>query len=347
MLEFSAEDLARLVTGRLVGAGDVTIANVSSLASAGPGDLAFLREEADRPQAEASAADILLTPVELDGFPGAQVICEDVDVALATVLDAFARERFAAPRGVSPLASVHEDASLGREVAVGNYAVVGAGATIGDGAVIHPLAYVGAGCRIGARTVVRANASLHDGVVVGEDCIIHYGAVIGSEGFGFVQREGRHVKLSQVGTVRIGNRVEVGALSTVDRAMLDATVIEDGVKMDNHCHVAHNCHIGPDCILAGYARLAGSVRLGRGVICAEDVAISDHVTVGDGAILGAKSGVVADVASGAVVLGIPARPIALQRRIWAHEGRLPEMARRLRHLEKQVEELARKPQDDA
>jgi len=217
------------------------------------------------------------------------------------------------------------------------------GAVLGDEVVIYPNCYVGRHCRIGDRTVVHANVSIHDRVSIGADCIIHYNAVIGSEGFGFLQREGANVKLPQVGTVRIGDRVEIGALTTVDRATLDATVIEDGVKVDNHCHIAHNCHIGPDCILAGYAKLAGSVRLGRGVICAEDVGVTDHVTVGDGAILGASAGVPSDVEPGAVVLGTPARPIADQRRIFAIIGRLPEMARRLRRLEKAIEDLTNAP----
>jgi UDP-3-O-[3-hydroxymyristoyl] glucosamine N-acyltransferase len=258
---------------------------------------------------------------------------------MATVLDAVARDGARHPEGVSERASVSGSARLGTGVAIGDFAFVGDDAEIGDGAVIYPNAHVGPGCRVGARTVIYAGAALHKGVTVGCDCVIQYGAVIGAEGFGFVQRDGRQVKLSQVGTVRIGDRVDIGALTTVDRAMLDATVIEDGTKIDNHCHIAHNCRIGPDCIIAGCSKLAGSVTLGRGVIVAEDVGISDHVTVGEGAILGAGSGCPRDVAAGAIMLGYPAHPIGKQRRIYAMQSRLPEMAQRLRKLEKDIEEL--------
>jgi serine O-acetyltransferase len=164
--------------------------------------------------------------------------------------------------------------------------------------------------------------------VIGDDVILRHGVTIGMK------------KVGEPGSPVIGNRVEIGALTTVDRAMLDATVIEDGTKIDNHCHVAHNCHIGPDCIMAGAAKMAGSVRLGRGVILAEDAGISDHVTIGDGAIVGGRSGVHSDIGPGEVVLGEPARPVAVQRRIFALTGRLPQTADRLRALEKKVDELA-------
>jgi UDP-3-O-[3-hydroxymyristoyl] glucosamine N-acyltransferase len=339
MPKFAVSRLAELTGGRVVGPTDVTVADVCELDSAGPGELAFLR---DRKKAEAARhcrASVLITPVEVAGFAGTQIVCEDAEVAMAAVLSALAAERFPRPEGISGRASVSPSARLGRGVSVGDYAVIGEEAVIGDGAVIYPLAYVGPRCRIGACTVLHAHASVHECCVIGDDCIIHYNAVIGAEGFGFVQRDGRNVKIPQVGTVQIGNNVEIGAVSTVDRATLGATVIEDGCKVDNHCHIAHNCRVGPDCIIVGGAKLAGSVRLGRGVIVAEEAGISDHVTVGDGAILGARCGVASDVPAGAVLLGEPARPIGEQRRIFALTGRLPQMAERLRQVERDLAAL--------
>jgi UDP-3-O-[3-hydroxymyristoyl] glucosamine N-acyltransferase len=340
MPAFSAGELARMVDGRLVGRADTTVDGVAAIESAQPSDLAFLRDTRRLEPAENCRAGVLITSVELKRFGGTMIVCPDVDMAMATVLAAVA-EGLPRPRGVSKLASVSPSATLGQDVSVGDFAVIGDGAVLGDGVVIYPLAYVGRNCRIGDRTVLHASVSVHEGVTIGKDCIVHYNAVLGAEGFGFLQRDGRNVKVCQVGTVRVGDRVEIGSLTTVDRATLDATVIEDGVKIDNHCHVAHNCHIGPDCIMAGYSKLAGSVRLGKGVILAEDVGISDHVTVGDGAILGASCGVHNNVPAGAVLLGAPARPIAEQRRIFALTGRLPEMAERLRRLEAEVESLRR------
>jgi len=336
MPSYSARKLAHITGGRLIGAPDVCVCSAASLDTAGPDDVAFLRETENSVRAEACSAAILVTPVELEQYAGTMIVCEDAEMAMADVLAAFAEDA-ARPQGVSPSAFVSSSAQIGQDVAIGDGAVIGDDTMVADDAVIYPNVYIGRGCRIGERTVLYASVSVHDGVSIGADCVVHYNAVLGAEGFGFLQRDGRNVKLCQVGTVRIGDRVEIGALTTVDRATLDATVIEDGVKIDNHCHVAHNCHIGPDCILAGYAKLAGSVRLGRGVICAVDVGINDHVTVGDGAILGASCGVPNNVPAGAVMLGMPARPIAEQRRIFAMEARLPQMSKRLRQLEKEVE----------
>jgi UDP-3-O-[3-hydroxymyristoyl] glucosamine N-acyltransferase len=340
MAEFRADELAAMVGGRLVGPPDVTVRNACTLESAGIGDLAFLRNAEGRAKALACKAAVLITPDELEGYAGAQIVCQDAELAMAKVLETLAALQVGQPAGVSPRASVSPGAVLGKGVSVGDGAFIGEGTVLGDGAVIYPNVYIGRECRIGARTVIYANCSIHERVTIGDECVLQYNCVIGAEGFGFFQRGGKSIKLAQVGTVVIGNRVEIGAVTTVDRAMLDATVIEDGTKIDNHCHVAHNCHIGPDCIMAGAAKVAGSVRLGKGVILAEDSGISDHVTIGDGAIVGARSGVPSDVGPGEIVLGTPARPIAAERRILALIGRLPQMVERLRALDKKVDELA-------
>jgi UDP-3-O-[3-hydroxymyristoyl] glucosamine N-acyltransferase len=339
MAGFTAKELAAMLGGRLVGRQDAAVQTARTLESAGEGDVAFLRSAEGQAKAAACKASVIITPTEIDGFAGTQIVCGDAEAAMAKVLEEMAARQLALPVGVSERALVSPKAVLGRGVTVREGAVIGESSVIGEGAVIYPNVFIGRGCRIGARTVIFANCSIHDGVCIGEDCVLQYNCVIGAEGFGFVQRAGKQIKLAQVGTVIIGNRVEIGALTTVDRAMLDATVIEDGTKIDNHCHVAHNCHIGPDCIMAGAAKMAGSVTVGRGVILAEDSGISDHLTLGDGAIVGARSGVHANVAAGEVVLGEPARPIGLQRRLFALIARLPQTAERLRAVEKKLAEM--------
>ncbi|MCD6416635.1 MAG: UDP-3-O-(3-hydroxymyristoyl)glucosamine N-acyltransferase [Planctomycetes bacterium] len=340
MPEFTAGELAQLVGGRLVGEEGTVVSDVGSLEKAGPRALSFLRGEEKASLARDCRAGVLLSSIEVDGYSGTTILCDDPEAAMAKALHQFAGERLYPPEGISEKASVSPGAELGAGVAVGDYAFIGDGTLVGEGAVLYPQVYVGAGCRIGPRTVLYPKASLHEGASVGADCIIHYHAVIGSEGFGFAQREGKHVKLPQVGSVRIGARVEVGACTTIDRATLDETIIEDGTKIDSHCHIAHNCHVGANCIVAGFSTLGGSVRLGGGVIVAGNVAIKDHVSVGDGAILAAGSGVHNNVPSGAVMFGYPARPLQEQRRIYAVTGRLPDMRKRLAKLEKKVAELS-------
>ncbi len=342
MPEFTAAQLAEMVEGRPVGPADVTVSDIRALELAGPGDIAFQRDETQLTEARNCRAGVLIAPAEIDGYPGSLIVCEDPDSAAAIVLEAFAKARYPHPSGISARASVSPSAQIGRDVAVGDCAFVGESSVIEDGAVIYPLVYVGRDCRVGRGTVIYPNTSIHDRTVIGANCIIHHNVAIGSEGFGFARRDQGAVKLSQVGRVRIGDSVEIGALTTVDRAMLEETVIEDGVKIDNHCHIAHNCHIGADSILAGYAKVAGSARLGKGVVMAEDSGVTDHVTVGDGAMLGARTGVSSSVPAGQVVLGYPARPIARQRRVMALTGKLPEMIERVRALERAVEELTRR-----
>jgi UDP-3-O-[3-hydroxymyristoyl] glucosamine N-acyltransferase len=342
MAEFSAEQLAEMTGGRLVGRGDVTVGGARSLSAAGPGEVAFLRHTRHEQEAANSQAGVLVTPLELAGYAGTMIVCEDVDMAMAAVLKAFAREQQASPVGVSPRASVSPAATVGEGVGIGDFAVVGRDTVVGEGAVVHPGVYLGSNCCIGARTVLQANVCVHDGVEIGADCIIHYGCVIGSRGFGFLQRDGRHVALAHLGSVRIGDGVELGALTTVDRGMLETTVIGNGFKCDAHCHIAHNCQIGPDGIMAAGCMVGGSTRLGRRVMVAADCAFKDHISVGDGAIVAAGSGVATDVAPGEAVWGYLARPLLLQRRIHATLGKLPEMLRRLRELELEVEELRRR-----
>ncbi len=342
MPRFTAEQLAQMVGGRLAGPGDVSVENVRAPEFAGEGDLAFLRTTSGRADACKCRAAVLVTPEEVEDYAGTMIVCQDPDVAMAAILAAFAEERFPAPEGISRLASVSPSAVLAAGVAVGDCAVIGDGAEVGAGTVIHAQVHVGRNCRIGERSVLCAGVKVHDGCVIGSECLIQHNAVIGSEGFGFLQRDGRQLKVPQVGTVRIGDRVQIGALTSVDRATLEATVIEDGAKLDDNCHVAHNCHIGPDCVIAAGAMLGGSVRLGRGVILAGDVAVKDHVSVGDGAIVAAGSGVHADVGAGDVVWGYPVRPLREQRRIFALLGRLPEMAQKLRRLEGQLDALRRR-----
>ena len=342
MPRFTARQLAQMVGGRLVGPADASVQDVRALELAGAGDLAFLRTEARKDDARKCTAAVLVTPQELEHYAGTMIVCEDPGAAMATILAAFAEARFPAPEGISRLASVSPSAVLREGVAVADFAVIGEGSEIGAGAVIHSQVCIGRNCRVGERTILCAGVKVHDGCVIGSECLVQHNAVIGSEGFGFLQRDGRQLKVPQVGTVRIGDRVQIGALTTVDRATLEATVIEDGAKLDDNCHVAHNCHIGPDCVIAAGAMIGGSVRLGRGVILAGDVAVKDHVSVGDGAIVGAGSGVHRDVAPGEVVWGYPIRPLTEQRRIFALLGRVPEMVQKLRQVEQALDELRRR-----
>ena len=348
MAEFTAADIADMVEGKLLGGGDVVVTDVSSLDKAGEGDLSFVAEEKNAEQAAESGASAVISYGPLDGYEGAVIVAEDPRRAFAQVLARFAEMRFPHPEGVSEAAEISESATVEDGAAVGDGAVVAEDAAVESGAVVYPLSYVGPRSRIGQNSVIYPHVCILADVTVGRNTVIHSNVSIGGDGFGYIQRDGKHVKLPHVGKVRIGNDVEIGSLVTIDRAMVDETVISDGVKIDSHSHLAHNVEIGENSLLVAYAKLAGSVKLGKGVLLAEDVGITDHVTVGDGARLAGGAGIRRDVPPGQTMWGYPARPMSKQRRIWALQGKLPDMRKRLRKLEQEVEELrARLDEADA
>jgi UDP-3-O-[3-hydroxymyristoyl] glucosamine N-acyltransferase len=216
--------------------------------------------------------------------------------------------------GIHPTAVVHESARLGMGVAVGAHAVVSEDVTIGDHTAIGAGAFIGAGVRLGAGCDIKSNVSIYPATTVGDRVTVHAGAVLGSDGFGFVRDEqsGRYTKFPQIGRLEIGDDVEIGANSTVDRGALDATVIGRGTKLDNLVHVGHNVRIGENVVIAAQTGISGSSVIENGVVVAGQVGIADHVTVERGAILGAQCGVpTGKVIRGKGILfwGTPARPI--------------------------------------
>jgi len=343
MFRMSAGEIAELVGGELMGPAEAQVSGAGPLESAAEGELAFVARESLLAQAARCKASVLITAWPVEGFGGTQVLCADPELAMAKVLERMHAALFPPPpAGVSELACVHPSAALGEGASVGPYSVVEAGAIIGDRVTIYPLVYVGPGARIGAGTTLYPHVTVCARAEIGAGCVIRPNCVIGDEGFGFIQRDGRSIRFRHVGAVRLGDEVEVSGLSSIDRGMIQETVVGDGVKIDKHCHISHNCRIGEGCVLAGYARMAGSVTLGRGVMMGADSSISDHLTVGDGAVLGARAGVITNVKPGEHMLGTPARPRNETWRIVATWPKLPEMLRQLNELRREVQALKKR-----
>ncbi len=230
-------------------------------------------------------------------------------------------------------------AQIGKNTNIHPGAHVAAGAAIGDNCDIHPGVVVSRGCRLGDSVVVYPIAVLYEDTVVGNRVIIHAGVVIGADGFGYRPVDGRHERIVHYGTVRIEDDVEIGACTTIDRAMIDETVIGQGTKIDNLVMIGHNCEIGRHNLFVSQVGLAGSVTTGDYVVCAGQVGIADHVHLGTRSVLGAKAGVRKDVPAGERQIGVPAIPEADCRRVVMAQQRLPEMRQQLRALERQVEAL--------
>ena len=321
-------EIAKHVGGRLVVGGDVEVGGIASVASATARDIVFVESEkhlaaalASRAAAviagefaDAATTETLRTPrIAEKRHSKPLIIAQQPRLAFARAAELLCPEKGAAP-GVHATAVMHESARLGKGGSGGAHAVVSENVTVGDHSAIGTGTFVGAGVRIGSDCDIKSHVSIYEGTTIGDRVIVHAGAVLGSDGFGFVRdaRTGRYAKFPQVGRLEIGDEVEIGANSTVDRGALDATVIGRGTKLDNLVHVGHNVRIGEDVVIAAQTGISGSAVIEDDAVIAGQVGIADHVTIESGAILGAQCG----VPSGKVIRGkgvrfwgTPARPI--------------------------------------
>jgi UDP-3-O-[3-hydroxymyristoyl] glucosamine N-acyltransferase len=310
-------EIAKHIGGRVKGA-DVEVGSVASIESASARDLVFVENEKHLASALASKAAAVIAGEFADtGQKPAPhkplVIGRQPRLAFAKAAALLHPVRRTSP-GIHSTAEVHESASVGKAVSIGPHAVVEEDAVIGDHTAIGAGAFIGAGVRLGAGCEVKSNVSIYPGTAVGDRVIVHAGSVLGSDGFGFVRDEqsGTYTKFPQIGRLEIGDDVEIGANSTVDRGALDATVIGRGTKLDNLVHVGHNVRIGENVVIAAQTGISGSSVIEDGVVVAGQVGIADHVTVESGAILGAQCGVPSGKVirgKGILFWGTPARPI--------------------------------------
>jgi len=323
--------------GEIVGSPEFVCESVASLGRAGPDQLSFVKDPRYIESARTSRAGALLVPVEIDGFEGNQLVVPDPYRSFGLLLSKIAAEQRGQPPGVHPRAVVHDSAEIGADVVIGANAVVREHARIGDRSVVHANAYLGQRSTLGADTTLYPGVVVLEDVAVGDRVLIQGGTVIGSDGYGFMQHEGRHLKIPQVGRVVIGDDVEIGALTTIDRATLDETVIGRGTKIGDLCHIAHNCRIGEDVLILPTVAISGSVTVGDRVVFAGRSGCADNLTIGDGAVLGGTAVAFKDVPAGAAMWGNPARDKTLEMRIQAVMRRLPEMQRDLRAVRKKLD----------
>jgi UDP-3-O-[3-hydroxymyristoyl] glucosamine N-acyltransferase len=336
---FTLGELAEVLQARLDGDPGRVVTGVAPLESAGPDQISFLTDLRYRGAAEASRAGAFLAPRDVRGLPAATLGCDAPQQALIQLLRLF-HPPVPAPAGVDRTAVVAPEARIDPSASVGPLCVVESGAVIGPRARLHALVHVGLGVEIGEDTVVYPHVSLREGVLVGRRVIIHPGAVLGADGFGFAFDGTAHRKIPQVGGVLIEDDVEIGANTTIDRATFGDTIVRRGTKIDNLVQIGHNVVVGEHSLLVAQVGVSGSSRLGRGVVLAGQVGVADHVTIGDGVIAGAQAGIPSSLPAGEKVLGSPARPIGQAKRIIVAEARLPEMLQRVRALEQKLERLA-------
>ncbi len=334
-------DLAARLGGELAGDGEVAISGVASLESASAGDISFVTHKRLLPAlARCRASALIVPPALANATARARVICADPYLAYARVARLLHPASAPAP-GVHPTAVIEPGARVAADAALGAWVYVGRGAVIGARSAVGPGSHIGADCSIGIDCVLHPRVTLYPDCSIGDRTIVHSGCVIGADGFGFAPDEGSWLKIPQTGGVRIGDDVEVGANTTIDRGALDDTVIENGVKLDNQIQVAHNVRIGAHTAIAAMTGIAGSASIGSHCMIGGAVRIMGHVSIADRVQIAATSFISKSILkSGNYSGAVPFAPgrVWLKNAAWLKN--LDQLAERLISLERRLDALA-------
>lgn len=333
-------EIAAMVGGELVGPADLRITRCVPAGYEDPHGITFAESDEYLALCTATKVGAVIVPRSTPELTVPTVRVDSPRMAFGLLLSRFARPLPLSP-GVHPTAIVSQNAVVDPSASIGAYAVVEDGARIGASCRVYAFAYIGESCVLGESCVVFPHAVLYQDVALGARCIVHSGAVVGADGFGFVWDGKKQQKVPQIGGVLIGDDVEIGANTCIDRATCGETLVGDDTKLDNMVQVGHNVSVGKHTVLAAHVGIGGSSKLGDNVAVGGDAAISDHVTIADGVVLGGRSGVFQDIDEAGQYLGLPPLPIASAMRVMALSSRLPELFKRIKQLEDQVEALRR------
>lgn len=331
----TVQEIATHVGAHVEGDASIELTGVAAPERADAHDLIYVDSPKNASRIATSKALCVIAPDGVD-LPGKTVLRHrQPKVVFAKAAAVLLDKSVIAPSGIHPTAILAPTARIAPTAHIGPYAVVGENVHVGERTQVGPHSTVAAGCRIGADCRIHPRVTLYEKVRLGDRVEIHSGAVIGADGFGYAFGEGRHWKFPQAGIVEIGDDVEIGANTTIDRGSLDDTQIGEGVKLDNLVHVGHNCKIGAHSVIAALAGLSGSCTFGKNVVVGGQAGFGEHCELEDGAIVGGQTGVLNGkiIRSGQVVWGTPARPLERFKEDFAWVGRLPDLAARIKQLE--------------
>lgn len=300
------KELARLVSGKVVGNEELNIKGVAPVEEAKSGELVFVLDHKLLASALNSKAAALVASSKTKIKGKSAVLVENPRLAMAHILPLFAPKKRAL-KGLHKTAVVPKSCRIGKDVSIGPFVVLGENVSIGDRSVVYPHVFIGEESQIGKDCIIHSHVSLYDRVIIGNRVILHSGSRIGVDGYGFVPQAGQHIKIPQIGTVVLEDDVELYANVCISRATLGATVIGTGTKIDSLTHIAHNCRIGKNCGIVSLVGLAGSVTLKDQVYVAGQAGFNGHISVGENTVIMAKAGVTKDVPPNSVVSGFPAQ----------------------------------------
>jgi len=327
-----------------LGDSHAVIRKITSLEDAQPGDLSFLGNVKYRKQVADSQASLIFVPVDYEGEPREGQIFfyqKNPSLALARICKRIEENLWPRPEpGIHPTAVIGKNCQISETATIGPLCVIDDNVTIGDRCVLQAKAFIGRNVTIGDRSFIAANVTIQGYCRIGERVRLDSGVVIGSEGFGYdTDGKGQHEKLPQIGEVVIGDDVEIGANTTIDRARFDRTEIGEGTKIDNLVQLGHNVIIGKHCLIVAQVGIAGSTQIEDHVIIGGQVGVVGHVRIGSGSMIGAQSGISKDLPPKSYVAGSPALPIMLHHKLTALQRRLPELFRNFEKLDGLVKDL--------
>lgn len=307
-MQFSAQQIATLLGGRIIGNPTALVSDVASIESAHEGQLSFVTDSRYEPLLATTGASIVLVSKGLRTESPATIIeVENARAAMGQLLEAVSEVIHPRKKGIEQPCYIAPDVEIPEDAYVGAFAYIASGAKIGQGAQIYPQSYVGEHVKIGERSILYAGVKVYYNCVIGSDCILHAGAVIGADGFGFEpDQQGINRKLPQIGNVIIEDDVEIGANTTIDRAMMGSTIVRRNAKIDNLVMVAHGCEVGESTFLCGQVGLAGGTTLGKHNILTGQVGAAGHLTTADNCVFGAQSGIMNSISKAGAYMGSPA-----------------------------------------
>ena len=340
-MEFSALQIATVLNGTIEGNPEVKVNNFSKIEEGKPGTLTFLANPKYEHFIYHTEASIVL--VNNDFTPTEPIKATLIKVAnayasLAILLNMVeqAKEKKA---GIDSTAYISTSAIIKENCYIGNFAYIGDNVTIGHNCKIYPNVYIGDNVTLGDNCIVYPHVTIYEDCIIGNNCILHAGCVIGSDGFGFAPEGESYKKIPQLGNVILEDNVEIGANTTIDRAVMDSTIIRKGVKLDNLVQIAHNVEVGENTVMAAQVGIAGSTKVGRHCMFGGQVGLSGHIHIADNVILGAQCGVISDVKEQTTLLGAPAINAKNFMRSSAIFNRLPDIYRQINQMQRELEQL--------
>lgn len=341
-MEFTAFQIAQLLNGEIEGDGNVIVNTFSKIEEGKQGALCFLANPKYTHYIYETEASVVLVNKDFAAQKSINptlIRVEDAYKSIAILLDLY-NKMTEKPVGIEKQSFVHKKAVIGKNIYVGAFSYIGKDAKIGNNVQIYPGCYVGNNVKIGDNCIIYPGVKIYYNTVIGNNCTIHAGSVIGADGFGFAPNNGdTFLKIAQIGNVVIEDNVELGALVTIDRATMGSTIIREGVKLDNHNHVAHNAEIGKNTVIAAQSGIAGTAKVGENCMIGGQVGISPHITIANGTKISAQSGISNNVLrEDSLLMGAPAYDMRAYHRSYVHFKNLDEIVKRIELLERKLGE---------